>query len=323
MPFVSSVRASYGAQRKFRSVSGYTENTYFFNTATFTTGSQTGRTGPNVTQARSGLGNPSWASTYLNMTTNGIQRWTVPESGPYRIRAAGANGGGTGNYSGGRGIIVESVVDLFAQEILLICVGQGGRPNSSTICDAGGGGGTFVVRSTQTPLVCAGGGGGAGGNQNKNGNDAVFTNTGGTATGSYTGAGGTNGNGGQGGGRGASGAGLLGDGSVHNWGNVGGSDVIARAFINGATGGSSTAISPNVEGGFGGGASGHGGCYIGSGGGGGYSGGGSAASSDQTGHGGGGGSFLSGIQQLDIGFQSYSGNATAGADGYVIITFVG
>ena len=74
---------------------------YAFTSFTFESPT-TGRTGPTLSQIlsyyASSKGNPSWAqnSAYLNMTTQGIQRWTVPAT---RIIRATARSGGQIRFS--------------------------------------------------------------------------------------------------------------------------------------------------------------------------------------------------------------------------------
>lgn len=94
--------------------------------------------------------------------SSGIQIWTVPHTGQYRIEAIGA-AGGYGKDSDkrfrGRGTRIIGTFDLSKGEVVKILVGQEGwidlRYSSS-----GGGGGSFVVTKNNTPLVIAGGGGG-------------------------------------------------------------------------------------------------------------------------------------------------------------------
>ena len=94
---------------------------------------------------------------------SGIQQWTVPKTGDYRIEAIGAAAGydtqSNGGIYRGRGARMKGTFHLFKRETIQILVGQEGGINkySST---AGGGGGTFVVRGRSTPLIVAGGGGG-------------------------------------------------------------------------------------------------------------------------------------------------------------------
>ena len=94
---------------------------------------------------------------------SGIQRWTVPYTGDYRIEAIGA-AGGYGKTSNsrqyrGRGARMIGTFHLSKGETIQILVGQEGGYNSKGK-SAGGGGGTFVVRGKNTPLLVAGGGGG-------------------------------------------------------------------------------------------------------------------------------------------------------------------
>ena len=131
---------------------------YSFTSATFTPGGATGRLGPNIAQARSGVGNPTWAPTYLNMTTQGIQQWTVPSNGTYRITTAGARGGQTG----GNGATLRADFALTQGQVLNLVVGQRGG-NDPGGAGAGGGGGSFVYSGAiggNGLLLAAGGGGG-------------------------------------------------------------------------------------------------------------------------------------------------------------------
>ena len=95
--------------------------------------------------------------------SSGIQQWTVPYTGDYRIEAMGAAGGygrqsNNGQYRG-RGARMVGTFSLSKGEIIHILVGQEGGINRVSV-SAGGGGGTFVVRESSTPLIIAGGGGG-------------------------------------------------------------------------------------------------------------------------------------------------------------------
>ena len=314
---------------------------YSFTTATFTPGGATGRYGPTVSQARSGLsGTPApsnWYSTYLNMTTQGFQLWTVPVTWTYTITVAGA----AGFYPGGYGMITTGTFILTQGEVLTILVGQAGDGQ------AGGGGGTFVVRSPYgigNCLIVAGGGGGK---WNNSGGDPATSGQSGTSgscagvCGTVSGKGGVNGGGGGGGsaGSGSGGGGFLGNGgqgvagsyccgggaggngtngSDANCGSYSNSDSVGRSYTNGAIGGLRYDTGGNSfsSGGFGGG----GGAIqwnLSGGGGGGYSGGGGGGyNSGCTGGahegGGGGGSINTGTNQ--------SFNATNSGTGYVIIT---
>lgn len=137
---------------------------YEFVDVTFT--GTTGRFGPSLLQIRSGIsssGDDSWKNNteFLN-SSSGIILWTVPQDAQYRIRAAGAKGGGLSPSQTslpGRGAIVESIFELTGGEQLKIVVGQEGQtPSSQT--GGGGGGGSYVANASNTPLLVAGGGGG-------------------------------------------------------------------------------------------------------------------------------------------------------------------
>jgi len=317
MPFLSSLGG--GSSR------GFGRNTsrgslYPFTDATFTPGGQTGRTGPALATARSGLtgtGTDTWKNnTEFFNTTDGIQLWTVPQSGTYRIDVRGAMGGFNGSYSSlpGYGARVVSDHVLTQGEIIRILVGQVGVSVSNT-CQAGsGGGGSFVVRTPYNTnasiLAIAGGGGGVGTSGSRAGTGGV-TGINATSGGGGGTSGGTDGAGGaqpsptpcslqyvsgSGGGFFTSGGGPAGNPGGTNTGG-------GFSFIEGGLGGDRTRGTNGsgfVDGGFGGGGMGN----YGAGGGGGYSGGGggqgtSCACAAWNG-GGGGGSFISGTNQQSI-----------------------
>ncbi|MEC9073214.1 MAG: hypothetical protein VX938_12560, partial [Myxococcota bacterium] len=265
-----------------------------FETATFSTCGQSGSSGPTQSAC-----NQHYAETSLEgdvTVVAGIQRWTVPQTATYRIRAVGASGGGATNYGTsfrGRGVTMEGDFLLNEGQLLSVLVGQEGEDGENI---GGGGGGSFVVYDqTSTALVVAGGGGGAcedynhrsGGPLGGGGTDASLSETGQAAPyeeSNYPpGQGGSNGNGGSinsincgtGGG-----GGLLSDG-VTGQGSQGG-----KAYVNGGAG---TPKSTNDagDGGFGGGSGGNNLCLTSAGAGGGYSGGGGGG---HNAGGGGGGS---------------------------------
>jgi len=290
-------------------------NLYNFTNATFTTGGQTGRTGPNINQARSGVGNPSWASQYLNMVTTGYQDWTTPETATYRIRAAGAQGGRSNpdNNRGGYGATMQGNFSLTQGEVLKIVVGQVGLFPTTNDRGGAGGGGSFVTKENNSILVIAGAGGG-GGNDSYGVGSSGQTSQSGTNGGNnggngdpYDGTGGSGGNGGQGSSYGQGGAGYSGDGGAA----IGTRDnATPKRFTTTAVGGEryDSSNADTSDGGFGGGGSG----YAGAGGGGGYSGGGGGGWSN-AGQGGGGGSLNNGSSQ-----SNSTGNNSG--DGYVQIT---
>ena len=262
---------------------------YTFTAFTFDNAGATGRTGPDLSACRTRYATTAptatWAqdttNKYLDMSTNGIQLWTVPATGSYTIRAVGAAGGTIGTFGRGRDIQTSTV--LTKGEVIKILVGQKGTYNSN----GSGGGGTFVVRGIQTPIIVAGGGGGRGGNPaleyiNSNASSATSGNKGGDGSGTNNGAGGIDGAGGSAAAiYAAGGGGLLGAGGDSSL-SIGGA-----SFISGGIGGSQGNPAGGNGGFGGGGGSDNGG---GGGGGGGYSGGGGGRDPNWP-SGGGGGSF--------------------------------
>ena len=74
---------------------------YSFSSHTFTNCGATGRTGPTLANCKSSYDTVWEGDTdFFNVQTQGIQEWTVPANGTYRIEAYGAQGGGS---SGGLG----------------------------------------------------------------------------------------------------------------------------------------------------------------------------------------------------------------------------
>lgn len=273
-------------------------NLYSFSAATFTTGDGgQSRSGGSLQGFRNAVGQPAWTGSYLNMGTNGWQRWTVPQTATYRIRAAASVTSG-----GGYGAIIESDHALTQGEVVgIIC----GHPGTRCCTSGGGGGGSFVYRENGTVLLVAAGGGGGtyGGGVDSN---VMYGNFATNGKSSSTGeSGGSNGGGGQGGqqcsGYGGGGGGWNGNGS--NGQNCG--DTYGRWRGESFTGGGTC---NNTTGGFGGGAGTHGNSG-GGGGGGGYSGGGGQG---HCGTGSGGGGSYSATAQSNIGHN--------GGAGYVTIT---
>jgi hypothetical protein len=279
---------------------------YAFTSATFTSGGANGRFGPSIAQARSGVGNPAWASTYLNMNVQGIQRWTVPRTATYRIDVAGATGSGYGNVNLRRGFGYRLRGDfaLTQGQILQIAVGQGGVGGSA---GGSGGGGTFVVLenapTSHTPIIIAGGGGGQDARYGAEPfyHDATPDQNArpGGRGGGIAANGGTNGNGGSA----PSSNGGAGGGYFTNGAQVG--SYGGYGFLQGGNAPSTNSLvggAPDADvGGFGGGG---GTSDDQAAGGGGYSGGG-GTSEDQ--HGGGGGSFFNttfGTNRVNVGAWS-------------------
>jgi hypothetical protein len=259
----------------------------------------------------------------LNVTYQGIQEWTVPSSGTYRITMAGARGGTANNTKlGGDGRKLRFDVTLTKNEKLSLLIGVSSITTSSS--NGGGGGGTFIVKSDGTILAAAGGGGGASGNNpSSNGRQHAparsSNGAGNKGEGVAGGLGGINGGGGHGGGESSApsgsnsspadgtnglndqyapgGAGFFGDGSGSNFSSYGtwdGGDEVSTGISPFFSGTSARGGLPN--GAFGGGGGGNigGAAQFGGSGGGGYSGGGGGASGGSPGDspGGGGGSFI-------------------------------
>jgi hypothetical protein len=300
---------------------------YEFESHTFTPAGAYGRYGPTLQAVRTAY-NTSWAkdTNYLNMVNdNGIQIWTVPATGTYRIKAAGAKGGG---YAPGKGMIVEIETSLNMYDKIKILVGQHGSGDPSFNVGAGnGGGGSFVVKLDNTAILVAGGGGGSG-NQYQWGThlqplaqlDGLVGKNGGNGGGltnnSVIGGGGSGGSsglihGGGGGGGGFRDNGQSGNPPINYPNDPAGGGGFS--FLNGGIGGDThTSEYYNTYTGFGGG-----GGYqrSGGGGGGGYSGGAAGNHNTIGDHGGGGGG----------GSYSITGSFTASGDlnngdGYVTIT---
>lgn len=309
----------------FRGKTKITGPLYTFGSHTFTNAGATGRNGPTLEQCVSAYSFRSWASntSYFNVTTLGVQGWTVPMTATYTIRAAGSRGSGNG---AGAGIVVECSVSLTKGEILNIVCGQ--YTESTKFGGSGGGGGSFVWRNdTGSLLIAAGGGGGTSLTTVGNGVSGTTAGNGGTySTYPGGGTGGTGPNGGSGGsssanytagGNGSGGTGGNGgnvaSGTPAGSGGGGGGFSSSGTFLGGAKGtGSSPTDSANYgsDGGFGGGGGGGGvyGIVPGGGGGGGYGG------------GGGGGVAASGGGGSSYGISTLTNIGSNASSGYVLIT---
>jgi hypothetical protein len=275
---------------------------------TFINAGATGRFGPTQAQIDDSYAGTSLAGAVtINATHQGIQEWTVPASGTYRIEVFGAEGGtNTSNLNNipGRGAIMKGDFIFDGNTLLKILVGQKGENAAGT---AGSGGGTFVTKSNNDPIIIAGGG--SGGHRDKFLNlQNATTSPSGVSSLASGGTGGTNGAGGNASGSGGGGgAGLTGNPTGIGWSS--GQIPTAESFVNGGTGGGRAGSGGN--GGFGGGAGSHNSSEAG--GAGGYSGGGTGSNPEP---GGGGGSYNSGTNQ----------DNQAGVNeghGKVIITYIG
>lgn len=263
----------------------------------FTPCGKTGKDGPSQADC-----NAAYTSTTLqgNVTvaTPGMQQWTVPLTGSYRITAAGARGGASAANVGGAGAVLSAVVTLNAGDVLKIAVGQQGSLNYNGN-GGGGGGGSFVTYANNVPILVAGGGGGAS-QYGSNFFDGLTgsTTTSGTAVNFGSGGnGGTISSSGTGGGPGG---GFNTDGASNSYGNGG------RAYLNGASGALGHSSSTIGFGGFGG-AGGAG--FSAGGGGGGYSGGGPGPNSAASPAGGGGSFIISSGTQVQSSNGQYSGSS--------------
>ncbi len=273
---------------------------------TFTNAGATGRFGPTQAQIDAAYGGTNLEGK-VTVNSQGIQEWTVPGTGTYRIEVWGAKGGTGDGRAGGSGVKIVGDVALQADQVLQILVGQQATNRAGTDNNSGGagGGGTFVVnKSDLTPIIVAGGGGG--GALDCAGSYAK-TSTSGSAGGGLGGAGGVNGGGGGAGQSGAAGNGSTagGVGNYCSYGAGGGGFyssggqncqgldplLAGYSFLGGGFGGSADDNRSGLPGGFGGGA----GVGHRAAGGGGYSGGGGDGAQNA---GGGGGSFVSNTTTL-------------------------
>lgn len=265
---------------------------YSFSNVTFTPGGSGGSGGPDINQARSGAGNPSWGNTYIEMPGNrGTIVWTVPEVATYRVEAYGAAGGWASNWGnrGGYGVRMRGDFQWNLGDRIKLAVGQAGGGMGD---NGGGGGGSYVAReSDNLPYLVAGGGGGASPGWYGNA-DAT---TGWSSRGSSSYGGSSNGGGGNGDSFGGGGG---------FYGNGGGWAGPGTSFVNGAYGGNYS-----THGGFGGGGAARG-WAGGAGGGGGYSGGPGAWWSA---NGAGAGSY-------NVGTNQSSGEVESSGNGQITIT---
>jgi hypothetical protein len=309
---------------------------YTFSSHTFTRGNQTGAQltggtqqgdpggfskGPTFAQMKSAYASEIWEldTAWFNEISgkHGMQLWTVPATGTYRMTVLGARGGLCSDGSPNPGEGAHLVADfVFAKNLkLVIIVGQTGRtPNSRADADlnsgTGGGGASWVFKYTASPFatytndlyMVAGGGGGARYTSVAGGNAY------GTSQGSI-GGGGAGGTGGCGGG-----AGWTGDGTgTGTYGDHTGGFSPA----NGAKGGLPAEYSAYAsEGGFGGG--GGNGFGTTGGGGGGATGGRGSNSSSAAGLGGTSYIMPNGTGGVTVSNRTFSGNHGAAAGSVTI-----
>jgi len=138
----------------------FTFTLYSFTNMTFTPANAVGNTGPTLNNLiiNYNTNYPSYLwinhSNYFN-SNNGIQLWTVPANGTYKITVAGA-----GAMNGKKGYAHYITTILTINQQLTLIVGQKGT-------NGHGGGGSFVFKGTDITsfnnlLICAGGAGGDG-----------------------------------------------------------------------------------------------------------------------------------------------------------------
>ncbi|KAL0243142.1 hypothetical protein GEMRC1_005703 [Eukaryota sp. GEM-RC1] len=225
-----------------------------FFSFTFTNAGKTGRTGPSLEDCIGAYHHEYFKNIENFNVIDGIQHWTVPLTGMYRIECAGARGGNN-NYNTstkpGKGAVMIGEFELKSGQIIKILVGQVGCDAKGGMYVAGGGGGGSFVVLDSSPLIVAGGGNGQNLSHWKtNGSDGRVDFTEGVGKGGY----------------GAGGGGFTLDCQNATSGNSTG----GKSFLNGGMGGQSdTGRSITAHGGFGCG----GGARYEGGGGGGYTGG--------------------------------------------------
>ena len=161
----------------------------------FTSAGKTGKDGPTSAEVNASyIGTPLEGN--VTMTTQGIQEWTVPETGVYSIEAAGARGGwGHGQSSKpGYGARMIGKFNLTVGDVLKIVVGQEGI-SGGNYYGGGGGGGSFVwITGASNPLIIGGGGGGGAGDSHGRNRHATDASTSENGLPSYSGnPGGVNG----------------------------------------------------------------------------------------------------------------------------------
>ncbi|XP_022794480.1 loricrin-like isoform X2 [Stylophora pistillata] len=263
-------------------------------TAVFTNLDRRGRRGPNsISSHYTGQDHDGQVA-----LSSGIQQWTVPHTGEYRIEATGASGGyGEDSIikNGGRGARMIGNFHLIKDEIISVLVGQKGKTGNINNQTAGGGGGTFVVRGSNTSLIIAGGGGGIKAMSEQHpGCDASISTTGNSGNNLPLESGGENGHGGHtnGGDSGGGGGGFYANGQDSTCG---------KQYCGEKGKGGSGYLQEGEGGQYGSGFGGGGGFRSGNrgpGGGGGYSGG-SGGANENISCGGGGGSFNGGTNQCN------------------------
>ena len=107
---------------------------YDFSSQTFTNCGEIGTDGPTLSDCTSdGNYSDSWTddTDFFNVV-DGIQYWTVPMSGTFRITAAGSVSGTRSGVSSGRGVIYRGDFNLIEGEIIRILCGLKENYRSAT-----------------------------------------------------------------------------------------------------------------------------------------------------------------------------------------------
>lgn len=125
-------------------------------------------------------------------TAQGIHRLVIPNTGVWRFKVYGAQGGATESKTGGSGAWIQTEGTLEMGDVVLLVVGQQGYPGKGNH-GAGGGGGSFAYLESAsgwqnyayTDIIAAAGGGSGGNNAGSAGyGDAASTPNG--AQGEYS-----------------------------------------------------------------------------------------------------------------------------------------
>ena len=252
--------------------------------------------------------------------TGGIQSFTAPQKGVYKLEvwgAQGGNGGGLGGYSYGH-------VLLEAGTVLYICCGQAGATTSVAMYNGGGGGMSkyFDFTPSYKPTTTGGSGGGATHIATRSGTLAELGNTSGLLIVAGGGGGAAGGNGlGSSYGIGGTGGGESGGAGVGfaSWTSSGGTQTSGYAFGQGQTaitawGDWDNTYESNAAGGGGGGLYGGSAQTV------------TGNHRDSASCGGGGGSgYIGGVPAFTYSGTSYGNgmaNGQRSGSGYAVITFV-
>ena len=131
----------------------------------FTTAGAEGRLGPTLSQVEAAYDQTN-LSGKVAVQTQGIQQWSVPYTGRYRIIAYGARGGRPKDVDDklrGKGVVWQGDFVFREGQKLNIVAGQEGiaKPGGNAVNGGGtGGGGSFVWLDGDIagPLIVAGGG---------------------------------------------------------------------------------------------------------------------------------------------------------------------